>query len=63
MPTSSGAGSAGSGSATRIEVVRLDENDPNHIREYRLSIDAAESRLVDDVRDLAENLRVGHYPT
>ena len=46
----------------RIEVVRLDENDPNHIREYRLSIDAAESRLIDDVRDLAENLQVGHYP-
>ena len=44
----------------RIEVVRLHENDPNNIREYRLSIDAAESRLIEDVRDLAENLRVGH---
>ena len=59
----------------RIEVVRLDENDPNHIRKYRLSIDAAESRLAKAARDLAENLRVameagddelvaqlGHYP-
>ncbi len=45
----------------RIEVVRLDENDPNNIREYRLSIDTAESRLIEEVRDLAENLRVGHH--
>ena len=45
----------------RIEVVRLDENDPNNICEYRLSIDAAESQLLDDVRDLAENLRYGHH--
>ena len=44
----------------RIEVVRLDENDPNNIREYRLSIDAAETRLIEDVRGLAENLREGH---
>ena len=44
----------------RIEVVRLDANDPNNIGEYRLSIDAAESRLVEDVRDLAEHLREGH---
>ncbi len=39
----------------RIEVVRLDEDDPNNIREYRLSIDAAESELIEVVRDLAEN--------
>ena len=44
----------------RIEVVRLDENDPNNIGEYRLSIDAAETRLIEDVRDLAEPLREGH---
>ena len=43
----------------RIEVVRLDENDPNNIREYRLSIDVAETRLIEDVQDLAENLRAG----
>ena len=45
----------------RIEVVRLDENDPNNIREYRLSVDAAEGRLLDDLRELAEGLRDGHY--
>ena len=44
----------------RIEVVRLDENDPNSIREYRLSMDAAETRLIDDVRQLAEHLIDGH---
>ena len=44
----------------RIEVVRLDENDPNNIGEYRLSIDAAESRLIEDVRELAETLQAGH---
>ena len=40
----------------RIEVVRLDENDPNNIGEYRLSVDAAETRLLDDVHELAEHL-------
>ena len=44
----------------RIEVVRLDENDPNNIGEYRLSIDAAETRLNEDVRELAETLHAGH---
>ena len=44
----------------RIEVVRLDENDDNNIGEYRLSIDAAETRLIQDVRDLVETLREGH---
>ena len=47
----------------RIEVVTLDENDPNHIREYRLSIDAAESRLTDDVRDLARTSGWATTPT
>ena len=45
-----------------IEVVRLDANDPNNIGEYRLSIDGTKSRLVEDVRDLAEHLREGHRP-
>lgn len=44
----------------RIEVVRLDENDPNNIGEYRLSIDVAETRLIEDVRELAETLHAGH---
>ena len=44
----------------RIEVVTLDENDDNNIREYRLTIDAAETRLIEDVRDLALHLRAGY---
>ena len=44
----------------RIEVVRLEENDPNHIGEYRLTIDAAETRLIEDVRDLTQHLRTGY---
>ena len=44
----------------RIEVVRLDENDPNNIGEYRLSIDAAETQLIEDVRDLTQHLRTGY---
>ena len=44
----------------RIEVVRLDGNDPNNIGEYRLSIDAAETRLIEDVRELAETLQAGY---
>ena len=30
----------------RIEVARLDENDDKNIREHRLSVDAAETRLI-----------------
>lgn len=44
----------------RIQVVRLDRNDPNYIGEYRLSIDAAETRLIEDVRNLVETLQEGH---
>ena len=45
----------------RIEVVTLEEDDPNNIREYRLSIDADESESVRFVRDLAENRQYGHF--
>ena len=44
----------------RIQIVTLDEHDDNNIREYRLSMDAAETRLIQDVRDLVETLRAGH---
>ena len=43
----------------RLEVAALDENDPNDIGEYRLSVDARETQLVDDVRELASHLREG----
>ena len=42
-----------------IEVTTLDEDDPNNIREYRLSVDAANEQLIDDVRSLASDLREG----
>ena len=45
----------------RIEVVTLEEDDPNNIREYRLSIDAAESESIRFVRDLAENPQYRHF--
>ena len=45
----------------RIEVVRLDDNDENNIREYRLSIDAAKTCLIQGVRDLKKDLREGYY--
>ena len=47
----------------RIEVAPLDESDPNNIGEYRLSVDATKTQLVDDVRALSSHLREGWiYP-
>ena len=46
----------------RIEVVTLDENDDNNIREYRLSIDADDARLIEKARGLATNLPYHHDP-
>ncbi len=37
----------------KIEVVTLDENDPNNIRAYELSVDATERLLIEDVHELA----------
>ena len=45
----------------RIQVVTMNEDDPNNIREYRLSVDAGEARLVDSVRELVEFLHDGHH--
>lgn len=45
----------------RIEVVTLDEDDPNNIGAYELSVDATESLLVEDVRELASNVRAGDF--
>ena len=42
-----------------IEVTRLDETDPNNIGEYRLSVDATKTQMVDDIRALTSNLREG----
>ena len=45
----------------KIEVVTLDEDDPNNIEAYELSVDATESLLIQDVRDLASNVRAGDF--
>ena len=44
----------------RLEAVPLDENDPNNIGEYRLSVDAKETRLVEDIHKLAEDVQEGY---
>ena len=43
----------------QMEVVTLDENDPNHVRAWRLSVDTAQDRLVSEARKLADALREG----
>ncbi|MYH01741.1 MAG: hypothetical protein F4142_04015 [Nitrospira sp. SB0675_bin_23] len=45
----------------RIEVVTLDEDDPNNIKAYELSVDAAERLLLEDVHKLAANVRAGDF--
>ena len=42
-----------------IEVTKLDETDPNNIREYRLSVDATKTQMIDDIRALKCNLKEG----
>lgn len=39
-----------------VEVVTLDENDPNNIMEHRFSLDAKEKKLIEDVRSLRTDL-------
>ncbi len=44
----------------KIEVVTLDQNDPNNIREYELSMDARQdAALVRDIHTLAPRIRAG----
>ncbi len=45
----------------QIEIVTLDEDDPNNVRAYELSVDAAEDQLVKDARRLAGHLREGRF--
>ena len=40
----------------RIDVVTLDEDDPNNIGEYRLSLDAREEKFINDLRALKKDL-------
>ena len=46
-----------------IEVTKLDRQDPNFIGAYRLSMDARETKLVDDIRSLKANITAGPYPS
>ncbi|MDE0405002.1 MAG: DEAD/DEAH box helicase family protein [Nitrospira sp.] len=45
----------------RIEVVTLDDEDPNNIKAYELSVDATERLLLEDVHELAANVRAGDF--
>ena len=42
-----------------IEVITLEESDPNNIREYRLSVNARETSLIQDIRALRTCLQEG----
>ena len=44
-----------------IEVVTLNEDDPNNVGAYELSVAATETRLVEDIRELASNVREGDF--
>ncbi len=40
-----------------LEVRTLDESDPNHIREYRISVDESKAHLAGEIRTLSSNIR------
>ena len=46
----------------RIEVVSLNDEDPNNIKAYKLSVDATEPVLIKDVRELAANVEARAFP-
>ena len=44
----------------RMEVVTLDEADPNYVRSYEISVEVTRDKLIKDIHDLAENIREGY---
>ncbi len=44
----------------KIKVVTLDEDDPNNVQAYELSADATQSRLIDDLHELAATVQAGY---
>ncbi|WP_424947583.1 DEAD/DEAH box helicase family protein [Candidatus Spongiihabitans sp.] len=44
-----------------MEVVPLDDDDPNHVYEYKLSVDAKERALIKDIEQMAEDVKQGQY--
>ena len=45
----------------QIEVVALADDDPNNVEAWELSVDATETRLIDDIRLLSSHMREGDY--
>ena len=45
----------------RIEVVTLDENDPNNVRSYDISVEVTQERLIKDIHELKENVREDYF--
>ena len=45
----------------QIEVVTLADDDPNNIGAWEISVDATETRLIEDIRLLASHMRKGDY--
>ena len=44
-----------------MEVVTLDEGDCNNVEAYELSVDVTQRRLIQDVHELAKNIREGYF--
>ena len=61
MPINSGAINAEHWESEHIEVVTLDEDDPNNVRTYELSVEVAQDRLIKDIHKLAENIREDYF--
>ena len=44
-----------------IEVVTLDESDPNNVKAYELAVDVTQSQLIEDIQRLKENVERGYF--
>ena len=44
-----------------IEIVTLDESDPNNGRSYELSVDVTQSQLIGDIQNLKANIERGYF--
>ena len=45
----------------RMEVVTLDEDDPNNVRSYDISVEVTQERLIKDIHELKENVRENYF--
>ena len=46
-----------------MEVIKLSTADQNNIEEHQLTVDAAETRLIDHICSLKDRISTGNYPT